>query len=969
MPPLKSGILVESLNRNKYLYDRGRKQLHPCHPALYFLMELNEKGVDLREWINRLNTLPGTDAEIEGPGKFPIEKIEYYYEKLMLLKENGYFNSLDQEQLLSRVLTGKDVEGQLANSWNLTLEVTERCDLDCGYCGYGEYYDQFTGRKNRDMDPGLARTVIDYFLDLWNSPLNRSFQRPTYIGFYGGEPLLNFPLVQEITRYIAGLKSTRNPRNRFIFNMTTNGLHLGKYLDFLVKHDFRLSISLDGGEENNTYRVFKKGRPSFNHVIKEVKALQRKYPDYFKRQVHFNAVLHNKNSSAEIYRFFKETFAKIPQVNPLNNTGLRENLKKNFYQTYLNPGESLPVSEDYSASGEGFSKEPGFAETSMFLRGNTDFCFDNYNQLLYPPKNRRRIPTGTCLPFSKRIFVTTAGNVLGCERIGERYSLGHITPGKVDIDTEAIAAEYNSWYKKMRNRCGSCYNAEGCLQCMFFLDLEDGNPPCKGWMSYRDYSRYIAAHINALEKSPGSYFQYLKPEPEKPPLETKEKCADNTHNAYWFYIDTYVHISIKKDRVLLYNTLNGKRLEYTGTGEIPRLIKKINGGAHLRVIGLRGKDMANPVISGFIEAVKSSFMGDVIAASYSKGKPIQWIPRVTVNNDIPRVKKGQKPSAGENAPDYMDYIASISLYINGLCHQGCDCCGNAYKQFLCCTSETAAKDRRYPPSTRELDLDAIKHILTELKSVGSANIDFLGGDIFAYTRFDELLEWLRTCPPDLRCTFYSHYLNAVTEAGIEHFPLLRRESFTLKIPITFPVHREKLERVAAAAAASNLEHRFLFIVGDEQEFQQARDILSTTGNAIKQYSFQPYYNKENMAFFREIVFTGKEDIYAARPSIHEIHTRSLVNSLNFGRLTVLNNGNVYANVNAARLGVLGRDTLQEMVYKELTRGTGWRRTRGKVKPCRGCVFRDLCPPLTNYTHALGKNDLCSNTQPIVTCHT
>lgn len=34
-----------------------------------------------------------------------------------------------------------------------------------------------------------------------------------------------------------------------IFTMTTNGILLDRYLDFLVQHDFQLLISLDGNEK------------------------------------------------------------------------------------------------------------------------------------------------------------------------------------------------------------------------------------------------------------------------------------------------------------------------------------------------------------------------------------------------------------------------------------------------------------------------------------------------------------------------------------------------------------------------------------------------------------------------------------------------------------------------------------------------------------------------------------------------
>ena len=46
--------------------------------------------------------------------------------------------------------------------------------------------------------------------------------------------------------------------------MTTNGILLNKHMDFLKEKDIRLSISLDGGKVNNSYRITKTKKNSFD---------------------------------------------------------------------------------------------------------------------------------------------------------------------------------------------------------------------------------------------------------------------------------------------------------------------------------------------------------------------------------------------------------------------------------------------------------------------------------------------------------------------------------------------------------------------------------------------------------------------------------------------------------------------------------------------------------------------------------
>jgi uncharacterized protein len=151
--------------------------------------------------------------------------------------------------------------------------------------------------------------------------VNRSHDQNIYISAYGGEPMLNFEFIRELVQFVKELELLHN---RVTFSMTTNGLLLEKHMDFLVENDFNLLISLDGGESNNGYRVFKDGKPAYRTILENVESLKIKYPGYFARKVNFNAVIHKKNSVAEVFNYFKRQFGKIPSVSALNTFGVRE---------------------------------------------------------------------------------------------------------------------------------------------------------------------------------------------------------------------------------------------------------------------------------------------------------------------------------------------------------------------------------------------------------------------------------------------------------------------------------------------------------------------------------------------------------------------------------------------------------------------------------------------------------------------
>lgn len=85
--------------------------------------------------------------------------------------------------------------------------------------------------------------------------------------------------------------------------MTTNAVLLEQYMDFLVKNNFEILISLDGNKYNDSYRVFKNGNSSFDTVISNIDKLYSSYPAYFIQNVKFNSVLHNRNSVKDANTF------------------------------------------------------------------------------------------------------------------------------------------------------------------------------------------------------------------------------------------------------------------------------------------------------------------------------------------------------------------------------------------------------------------------------------------------------------------------------------------------------------------------------------------------------------------------------------------------------------------------------------------------------------------------------------------
>lgn len=395
----------------------------------------------------------------------------------------------------------------IANLSQLVFEVTDACNLNCRYCAYGEFYDNYDLREKKKLSVQKAKKLIDYLNKFWTSNYNLSSNSIMYISFYGGEPLLNFKFIEEIVSYVKNIQkhSSRN----FIFSMTTNAILLNQYIDYLVENKFHILISLDGNKFNNSYRVDHKNNDCFEIIVKNVDSIQKKYPDYFKRNINFNSVLHNRNSYDDIYTFFKTRYDKLPNISELNTIGIRTEKVKDFYKIYKNTETSLRQSKhSEEIENELFLGTDNYKNLALYLQKYSGNYFDDYTDLLFGNECNRTVPTGTCLPFSRKMYVSVNGKILPCERIGHQFALGEIKNTNIVLDAESIANKYNKYISKLKDQCSNCKLFKMCSQCIFNIqNIDERNPVCFGFMndsmmnSYRfKLMRFLTLHPEAYQK-------------------------------------------------------------------------------------------------------------------------------------------------------------------------------------------------------------------------------------------------------------------------------------------------------------------------------------------------------------------------------------------------------------------------------------------------------------------------------------
>ncbi len=481
----EESVLLKSSNGNNYLLSKSIPQVALIHPDLKYLIQLKREGCDLESWLE----------------KTEHKDFIYYYRYLQFLEKNKYFDYSAGSEI--RSYPKPDIiKYHLANTEQICFEATDTCNLKCTYCGYGELYCDYDKREGTNINLESAKALFDYIIKLKKSHLNTKTHRKLVISFYGGEPLLNFPFIEEIVKCT---KKTRLPYNDFMFSITTNALLLDRYIDFFAENDFWLQISLDGNNHHNSYRVLPNGQPSYKIVYENILKLKQSYPEYFDKSVYFLSVLHDRNSYFEAKEFFKDNFNKEPLISELSQKGIDPIKKDKFNQIFRKKSNYNSMKE--------LPEDIDSMSLKHFIRGYSGFFFNRYKTLLSENKNKNLVGTGTCSPFEKKVYMTVNGKILPCEKIGHRYYLGQVIGDRVKIDFKNVTNKYNLYFEKLRELCLQCYSKEICIQCIFFLNLDEEMIHCKNFMNEESFSNLCSERMSLVENNPHLYYDVMNLSP------------------------------------------------------------------------------------------------------------------------------------------------------------------------------------------------------------------------------------------------------------------------------------------------------------------------------------------------------------------------------------------------------------------------------------------------------------------------
>jgi uncharacterized protein len=361
------------------------------------------------------------------------------------------------------------------------------CNLACSYCFFLDKELLYEGDRFR---------MSDQVLDQYIRQLIEAHDVPNVtVAWQGGEPTLMG--VDFYRRSIELQDKYRRPGMEFLNTMQTNGTLLNdEWCEFFKENDYLIGISIDGPREiHDAYRVYKRGKGSFDKVMRGLRLLQKHGLEY---NVLTTVNRINGDYPLEVYRFLRDEVGTewmqfIPVIERVDENGEPAHLRGMY-------------ASDRSVGAEQF----GTFLTTIYDEWVRNDVGTVYVQTFEAAaRNWMGIgQSGMC------VFNETCGFGLALEHNGDLYSCDHFVDpeflvgniGEVSIDDQVAGRQqYSFGQDKLTTLPQYCLDCDVRFACHGecpknrFIETPDGHPGlnylCAG---FKDFFHHIDPSMKTI---------------------------------------------------------------------------------------------------------------------------------------------------------------------------------------------------------------------------------------------------------------------------------------------------------------------------------------------------------------------------------------------------------------------------------------------------------------------------------------
>lgn len=399
---------------------------------------------------------------------FETRNNKYYYDDtdgsiVTIDEKNDYEISNTDNQELTDYSLSEYLEK--SGYTQLTLIVTQSCNLRCNYCIYSGNYQNFRTHSNKFMSEKTAIESVRFYMEQSKKLLpNRPLHTPT-ISFYGGEPLLNFSLIKTVVEYTEENYGKEN----VLFSMTTNlTLANDDIISFFIEHNFAIAVSLNGNKVNNDrMRVTQNGQGTFDIIYKRLRRINMIDENFFRNNVSIIVTYDKKTDMIALDDFFNS--------DPLlkDKLAMALSVKETFLSSDLLQENDIYIQSMNKLEKNFIEKAKNKQYNDITILQKVIFgtpliaMFDRSRNI----KMQNIIPyTSMCVPGTK-IAVDVDGSFHCCEKVNEKKPFGNSYSG---IDFEKV----NKYIKELKEfgkkHCQQCKIKRMCTLCFADMIADDG---------------------------------------------------------------------------------------------------------------------------------------------------------------------------------------------------------------------------------------------------------------------------------------------------------------------------------------------------------------------------------------------------------------------------------------------------------------------------------------------------------------
>jgi uncharacterized protein len=365
---------------------------------------------------------------------------------------------------------------------SLVCNVAHACNLTCTYC-YAEQ-GKYGGRSGL-MDEATARRYVDFLMD------NSGDAEQVALTFFGGEPLLNYPVIVSTVRY--GQKRASERGKKIKFDLTTNATLLDEEkIRFLNENRIMVTVSIDGPREvHDGIRTHRDGSGSYDEIVRNLGPFLKSRPV----PARVTMTRRNLQAKAIVDHLLELGFAEvgISPVDVMENaeTGLREEDMDGLMQEFER------VADHYLESALA-GRYYGFSNVTNLLKQ-----FHDGVSKAYPCGAGMQLAAGD-----------PDGNLYLCHRMVGRSdsAIGTLDTG---IDRERQADFLNEVNVLNRGPCRSCWIRYICSGGCYYTSALHYNDHARPYLPKCDWLRAwfhknLEIYVTLLENNPAFIEKYAE---------------------------------------------------------------------------------------------------------------------------------------------------------------------------------------------------------------------------------------------------------------------------------------------------------------------------------------------------------------------------------------------------------------------------------------------------------------------------